>query len=180
MSFTVLTVCTGNICRSPAAEYLLRDALGPSVTVASAGTGALAGHGVEAQMAALLPMDCSGFVARQLTPALVRDADLVLGLTRSHRSRAVEMFPAAVRSAFTLRELARILQLPEVPPPARPPSQALRELAPWAARARVRARALDPADDDIDDPYRQSDEVFATIHSQIATAVRAIGAAVRA
>ena len=43
---TILCICTGNVCRSPAAERLLAHALGPSVHVASAGTYALAGQAV--------------------------------------------------------------------------------------------------------------------------------------
>ncbi len=42
--FKILTVCTGNICRSPLAEGLLRKVLrGLPVEVSSAGTGALVG-----------------------------------------------------------------------------------------------------------------------------------------
>ena len=40
----VLAVCTGNICRSPAVELLLRDRLGAHVDVASAGVGAVVGR----------------------------------------------------------------------------------------------------------------------------------------
>ncbi|MDX9839346.1 MAG: low molecular weight phosphotyrosine protein phosphatase, partial [Azoarcus sp.] len=43
----ILTVCTGNICRSPLAEFLLRERLGAAgkkAEVRSAGIGALIGH----------------------------------------------------------------------------------------------------------------------------------------
>jgi hypothetical protein len=44
--FAILCVCTGNVCRSPAAERLLAARLGPGVVVASAGTvAALGGPG---------------------------------------------------------------------------------------------------------------------------------------
>ena len=48
MTFSVLTVCTGNICRSPLAELILAASLSdiPDVRVESAGTGALVGHGM--------------------------------------------------------------------------------------------------------------------------------------
>lgn len=52
----ILVVCTGNICRSPVAEAMLRDAL-PGLEVHSAGLGALAGHGVEPTAAALARAD---------------------------------------------------------------------------------------------------------------------------
>ena len=45
----ILVVCVGNICRSPTAELLLRNALGPSaITVSSAGLSARVGEGGEA------------------------------------------------------------------------------------------------------------------------------------
>ena len=37
----ILIVCTGNICRSPTGEYLLKKELGPDFNVISAGLGAL-------------------------------------------------------------------------------------------------------------------------------------------
>ena len=53
-AFSILTVCTGNVCRSPAVERLLASKLGPTVSVASAGTHALVGHPISEPMAVLL------------------------------------------------------------------------------------------------------------------------------
>ena len=105
MALTVLAVCTGNICRSPAVETLLRTVLDTSVTVRSAGTNALVGRPIAEPMAELLtaggfpPAD---FAARQLTPDLVEEADLVLALTPRHRARVVESVPSAVRRTVTV------------------------------------------------------------------------------
>ena len=52
--FSILVVCTGNVCRSPAAERLLASKLGSTVQVASAGTHALVGQPISEPMAALL------------------------------------------------------------------------------------------------------------------------------
>mgnify|MGYP002738687724 CR=1 FL=1 len=49
--YRILTVCTGNVCRSPAAERLLEHTLNPSVTVRSAGTRALVGEPIHPPMA---------------------------------------------------------------------------------------------------------------------------------
>ena len=111
--FAVLTVCTGNICRSPAAERLLAARLGAGsgVAVSSAGVGAVVGAPIPPPMAALLSgagVSPDGFAARQLTAAMLRDSDLVLVLTRGHRARVVDVYPGAVRRTFTLRELARL------------------------------------------------------------------------
>lgn len=172
--FEILVVCTGNICRSPAAEYLLRSALDDSVSIRSAGTHAVVGAPVDPPMAAQLPMSCEGFAAQQLTAPLVRDADLVLTLTRGHRARTVETFPAAVRRAFTLREFARILALPEEFPTGDTAAEFLTHAVPRAAELRPRARVADPRDDDIADPYGLEDAVFADCFAQLDAAVQVI------
>ncbi|MDO5682330.1 MAG: hypothetical protein Q4G46_05830 [Propionibacteriaceae bacterium] len=177
MSFHVLTVCTGNICRSPAAEFLLREALGPTVTVTSAGTGAVVDHGVEEQMAKLLPMDTSSFRARNLTVQMVRDADLILGMTRFHRAAAVELHPASVRRAFTLREFARIVSVID-DVEGGSPATTLAALTRRAPELRVTTRAEDPLDDDIADPFQLEDAVFEACHIEIGQAVAAIAQAV--
>jgi protein-tyrosine phosphatase len=49
VSFTVLYVCTGNLCRSPMAELLFRGWADPTadVEVSSAGLQAVVGHGID-------------------------------------------------------------------------------------------------------------------------------------
>jgi protein-tyrosine phosphatase len=110
--FTILVVCTGNVCRSPAAERLLASKLGPTVHVASAGTRALVGQPISQPMAALLrdsSLEPERFEARRLSEQMLKEADLVLAMTRAQRGLAVELWPAAVRRTFTLREFARLL-----------------------------------------------------------------------
>lgn len=116
MTFRILTVCTGNICRSPMAEQLLREKLLhiPGLTVTSAGTGALVGAGMPAPAAELAgsfgARNTEAHRARQLEPDMVRDADLVLALANEHKRRILEEVPAGVRRTFTLRELARTVE----------------------------------------------------------------------
>ena len=113
MTFRILTVCTGNICRSPLAEQLLRRELaGVDAVVSSAGTGALVGHPMADRAAAYsrrLGGEPDAHAGRQLTSALLRESDLVLVATRRHRKAVVELLPRASRSTFTLREFARLL-----------------------------------------------------------------------
>lgn len=111
----ILTVCTGNICRSPVAERLLAARLGDRAEVTSAGTRAVVGAPIDPGMASLLDTAgeaSGGFAARQLTATQIRDADLVLALTRAHRARILEEVPAALRRTFTLLEFARIVASP--------------------------------------------------------------------
>ena len=93
----VLFVCTGNICRSPLAEALLRRAVegrGLAVAVGSAGTGAW--EGAPASEGAYLValehgLDLSAHRARLLSRDLVESSDLVLTMARHHRARVDEL-----------------------------------------------------------------------------------------
>jgi protein-tyrosine phosphatase len=78
--FSILAVCTGNVCRSPAVERLLANKLGPTVTVRSAGTHALVGHAISDSMVALLldsGIEPNSFEARRLAEPMLKEADLI-------------------------------------------------------------------------------------------------------
>jgi protein-tyrosine phosphatase len=170
----VLAVCTGNVCRSPAAELLLRAGLGTSaaIEVASAGLGALAGEPVAAPMARLLRargVDPAPFVARQLEASDVRDADLVLTMTTAQRRAVVTSVPAAVRRTFTLPEFADVAALAEVD--RLPGGPAERVAAVLRAAPRARALRGGAPEDDIEDPYGRPDNVFARVFAAIDSAV---------
>ena len=158
MTFRVLHVCTGNICRSPMAEHLMRAGLAArgvdGVEVSSAGTHGLVGAPIHGPAAAALgALDSSAFRARRLTEELVAAADLVLTSTRAHRAAAVTLVPRASSRTFTVRELDRLLAA--VDPVGLPADPAERGVALVAAAARQRGlvRPDRPEDDDVDDPY---------------------------
>src|SRR5437868_5703052 len=52
-------------------------------------------------------LDTTGHRSRRLTPDVVAGADLIVGMARGHIREAVAMTPAALRRAFTLKELVR-------------------------------------------------------------------------
>lgn len=90
----ILFVCTGNTCRSPMAEVIARQAAATrglsDVHVSSAGVSAW--DGASASDGALLVgmehgVDLSAHRARQVTPEMVREADLVLVMSPQHRDR---------------------------------------------------------------------------------------------
>ncbi|MFA5940777.1 MAG: low molecular weight protein-tyrosine-phosphatase [Sinimarinibacterium sp.] len=93
----IIVVCTGNICRSPMAEALLRVRLGARVQrVASAGTGALVGYPADAmavEVASEHGLDLSGHRAQQATLPLLSSMDLILTLDQSHNDWLNRQYP---------------------------------------------------------------------------------------
>jgi len=116
----IMTVCIGNICRSPTAEYLLRQRLASrDIELVSAGLGALAGRTMDAtalQVLAEHGIDATAHRARQLTAAMLREADLVLGMEKSHVDAMTHMAPEASGKIFLLDKW---LQGRDVPDPYR-------------------------------------------------------------
>lgn len=113
----LLTVCTGNICRSPYAAVSLAHQLSvirPGVFhVASAGTHALIGRPIEPGSRNLLQaqgMDDPSFRARQLSNHMARAQDLILVMTDEHRGIVLDEAPHAHRKTFMIREFAHLLE----------------------------------------------------------------------
>ncbi len=189
----ILTVCTGNICRSPLAAALLATRLaGRGVAVRSAGTRGMADHPMTAETRRLADgLGVPGVVsdahrARFLTEAHLGSPDLILAMSREHRRAVAELAPARARSVFTVREFARLA--------ASLPDAALAQAADAAAAdhpaggsaATARLRGLlgalagqrglvlppaDPADDDVIDPYRRSWTTYELAASQLTPAI---------
>ena len=171
--FHILVVCLGNVCRSPVAERLLHRELAspvdgglrPPPTVSSAGVRAMVGSPMQPEAAAELARrggDPGGFVSRQLTPALVSSADLVLVATRSLRSRVLEENPRGLKRTFTIREFAALSTavVEDGTPPAGP--------SQLVARALVRRGAVAVPDYDVADPMGKG----AHVHRQVAEALQ--------
>lgn len=129
MSFAVLAVCTGNVCRSPAAEMMLRHGIrglagltGPDCIARSAGVSALVGQPMATRMVAALDdggIPTTSFTARQLDASMIDEADLIITADRRHRAAVVGINADALERTFTLREFGRYCgklldaQLPE-------------------------------------------------------------------
>ena len=185
----VLTVCTGNICRSPFIERALQAELdrswGPGVVeVSSAGTGAMVGEPMNAPALKVLEAagyTAEGFVARALTPQIVASSDLVLTATRRHRGLVAQMHPKALRYAFTLREFADLISdVPRDAYEADDAGEQVRALVQAAAGRRGMRPPLSDEDADIVDPYRREALVFDTMSAQVMSALPQVAAALGA
>ena len=195
--FEILTVCTGNICRSPLAEHLLRARLAPySPVVASAGTRGLASAPMTDEAVQLavdlgVPAEvASTHRSRFLLDAMLAQPDLILTMTRDHRREVAELAPSRLRSTFTIREFARIASTmsdDEMQTAAAPggTDAAARVRAMGLGVAARRGLAMPPTtpdEDDVIDPYGRSWQTYQLSASQLAPAidqvVRAVSLAV--
>jgi protein-tyrosine phosphatase len=185
----LLTVCTGNICRSPYAAVLLREGLAwarpGAFEVTSAGTHALVGRPMDEGSVARL--DAKGladdeFRARLITPRLLQEQAVVLLMATEHREFVLDEAPAVHRRTFTIRELAQAIE-------------AIAERHSWltlmaaagATDVASRWRALPGVvashrrrgregrlERDVSDPYKRGDRAFDRMVAQLDPAVRSI------
>jgi protein-tyrosine phosphatase len=174
--FSILVVCTGNICRSPMVEKLLQsglDNIAPAdFSVRSAGTHALVGHSIHPIIVAALEersVAAESFAARQLDTSMLQRADLVLAMARTHRAQIVELCPQALARTFTLRELARIATSPSGR--AESVHQRWSDLILRSRRGRNSQTRNHPNDDDVTDPYGRSEQAYVQMIREISPAV---------
>jgi protein-tyrosine-phosphatase len=108
--FNILIICTGNTCRSPLAEGILKSILQErgivNVHVSSAGIGAMNGmmatpYAIEA--ARNWNVDISNHQARQLTRELIEQSDLILAMASEHVETVLKKAPNAGKKTFMLK-----------------------------------------------------------------------------
>jgi len=145
----VAFVCTGNICRSPMAEAVLRDRA-PSrsldLTVTSSGTWAIDGNRATPDAVDVMRrrgVDLSGHRSRSLDVRELRAADLVVAMTSVHLREIGEAAPDAIPKVVLMKELTELEPGPLAPDTA--PSERMEALL--AARRPPWRRAFD-----LDDP----------------------------
>ena len=187
----ILTVCTGNICRSPVAERLLQAGLDQVLPggfeVRSAGTRAMVGGPIQPLSADIVRMyggTDKAFAARQLTAKILRDTDIVLTMTSKHRGEVLQLDASLLKRTFTIREFARMLEaLEERDAAAMPPLASekasdagtlWRGLSARLASVRHLALAADSADNEVIDPYKRGPEVYRQMEDELAPAILTI------
>ncbi|MEH7222181.1 low molecular weight protein arginine phosphatase [Bacillus sp. JJ1566] len=102
----VLFVCTGNTCRSPMAEAILRKRCGENIEVKSAGIFAGEGTPASPNTAQVLQekgMECQ-HSSSLLTQDLIEWATCILTMTSHHKQAILYSFPQSGDKVFTLKE----------------------------------------------------------------------------
>ena len=103
----VLFVCTGNICRSPMAEYLFLSRIGPNAPWKAHSAGLAAVDGLPASRTAIEVMDEVGLnirkhSSRELTNELIDEATTILVMTSAHAAELKQRFPKARDRVYLL------------------------------------------------------------------------------
>jgi protein-tyrosine-phosphatase len=101
----ILFICTGNTCRSPMAEAILKD-LKPEWAVKSAGIHATDGTEASKHVQTILkekkiPISHH---SSELTKELINWADYVFSMTEGHKQEVTYLYPFSADKTFTLKE----------------------------------------------------------------------------
>jgi protein arginine phosphatase len=102
----ILFVCTGNTCRSPMAEAILKNKNIDGIEVKSSGIFAINGGDASTNAKQVLVENKieHQHQSNSLTHKEVEWATLILTMTSSHKAAIVVNFPAAAQKTFTLKE----------------------------------------------------------------------------
>ena len=109
----IVFVCTANICRSPWAEYVCREALAKAgltdIRVYSRGVAAVHGFGAPAEslkLASERQLDLSQHRSRLFDPDESRHASLILVMSHDHRQQVLDELGGGGPPVYLLNEYA--------------------------------------------------------------------------
>jgi protein-tyrosine phosphatase len=166
--FELVFICTANQFRSAVAEGFVAT-LVDDLPVRVGSVGIRAEEGLPPVAGAIaeageLGVDIAGHLSRQLSPALVEQADLVLGFESIHVADAVIENGAPRDRTFTALEFADLAERVE-PPVLFDPVERARRVVAFAAAGR-RGAGLDPAHD-FPDPMAGPERDYPIVVEQI-------------
>ena len=106
--FNILFICTGNVCRSPMAEYLLRHRLGKQADWKVDSAGLFAGNGMAASQPAIevlreQAIDLTPHRSRVVAKDIIDAATLIVVMTSTHAVELKRRFPEAQDRIYLLK-----------------------------------------------------------------------------
>lgn len=112
-------ICTGNTCRSPMAEAILRSKASDSIAVKSAGVNAFDGMSISTNSKTLIESKNMPYTptSRAVTTDDLKWADLILTMTSSHKEILLHSFPNIESKTFTLKEYVTPEAYPDIQDP---------------------------------------------------------------
>ncbi|ANF82908.1 protein tyrosine phosphatase [Acinetobacter sp. NCu2D-2] len=100
----ILVVCVGNICRSPMAEYFFKESY-PELNIQSAGIAAMVGHPADVKAKQCMQdygINIDAHIAQKLNAQLIKQADLILVMSKNQQQHIEQQWPFAKGKIFRL------------------------------------------------------------------------------
>lgn len=157
-------VCTGNLCRSVFAQCYAEDKVSPDAAqFISAGLHAREGTPMDPQMAqrlVRLGIDPGHRFSSQVEDPFIDQADLVLTMEASQRSKIIEIWPKAIRKTYGLGQFVSILE-----------SMPAKASALEAIKAAFAVRRPATPEQDIADPFQRGEKSYDRAATEVAAMV---------
>ncbi|MDM8515255.1 low molecular weight protein-tyrosine-phosphatase [Desulfobacterales bacterium HSG16] len=131
---SILVVCTGNICRSPMGEGILREKLKncnlSHIRIFSAGTHGWDHEpptGLAVKVCAEEDIDISGILSSPISKSMIIDADLILVMEKKHKKNLIKIDPSCSGKTFLITSFQKDSSLTEIDDPYMLPVQYYRK-----------------------------------------------------